>query len=144
MFADLLSVLSLAVASSLISAQGVTPADNQNPSSKSTADCQVVINEFMSAKQTAFADEDGDYGDWIELYNCTDKEINLEGWHLSDRPHRPRMWGFPATSIPAKGYLTVWASGKGKSDTNADNAQMLQTNLSIDDDCEIILLSLAE
>jgi len=33
----------------------------------------------MSAKQTTFADEDGDYGDWIELYNCTDKDINLEG-----------------------------------------------------------------
>ena len=144
MFANLLSVLSLAVAHSFTSAQGVTPADNQNPSSKSTADCQVVINEFMSAKQTAFADEDGDYGDWIELYNCTDKEINLEGWHLSDRPHRPKMWGFPATSIPAKGYLTVWASGKGKSDTTADNAQMLHTNFSIDADGEPLLLTNAE
>src|SRR5690625_4995824 len=70
----------------------------------------------MSARQRIMADEDGGYEDWIELYNCTDKEIDLSGWYLSDRYDRPLQWQFPAVTIPAKGFLVLWASGKDRSD----------------------------
>ena len=39
---------------------------------------QVVINEVCSANSALIADEDGDYEDWVELYNPTNFVINLE------------------------------------------------------------------
>lgn len=125
----------------------------------SRSNCQVVINEFMSARQRVLADEDGDYSDWIELYNCTDKDIDLEGWYLSDRYDMPLQWQFPAVQIPAQGYLIVWASGKDKiglwpsqatkedkkktHQTAADVGQTisLHTNFSIAAEGEPLLLS---
>ena len=43
-----------------------------------------VINEIMSANVSTITDEDGDYSDWIELYNGTNDAINLAGYTLSD------------------------------------------------------------
>ena len=32
---------------------------------------KLVINEVMSANVSTIADKDGDYPDWIEIYNAT-------------------------------------------------------------------------
>ena len=48
------------------------------------ANAQVVINEYC-ASSTSFLDEYGDNADWIELYNTSSADVNLEGWHLSDK-----------------------------------------------------------
>lgn len=45
---------------------------------------QILINEFLASNQTINADEDGDFEDWIELYNNGDEAVNLEGFGLSD------------------------------------------------------------
>jgi autotransporter-associated beta strand protein len=51
-------------------------------------------------------------GDWIELYNDGTAPVNLTGWSLTDDANKPRKWYFPAnSSIPAKGYLVVMATG---------------------------------
>jgi hypothetical protein len=53
------------------------------------------------------------YEDWIELRNLTDESVSLEGWYLTDNPDDLTKWRFPAGySIPAKGYLVVYASNK--------------------------------
>ena len=44
----------------------------------------VIINEVMSANSTIISDEDGDYSDWIELYNSSDELIDLENWEFKD------------------------------------------------------------
>ena len=50
--------------------------------------------------------------DWIELYNGGAAAVNLTGWSLSDDSGKPRKWYFPAgSSIPARGYLVVMATG---------------------------------
>src|SRR5690606_28638499 len=52
----------------------------------------------------------GRKADWVELYNTTAAPINLAGYYLSDNPENPAKWQFPTgTSIPANGYLIVWA-----------------------------------
>jgi len=43
-------------------------------------DKTVVINEFMVVNFTTVADQDGEYDDWIELYNLTSNEIDLSGY----------------------------------------------------------------
>jgi hypothetical protein len=74
----------------------------------------VVLNEIMPANGSTLADEDGDFEDWIELYNAGETSTDLTGWALSDDSTAPAKWIFPATEIPAGGYLGVWASGKDR------------------------------
>lgn len=77
------------------------------------ATVSVVINEVMSNNDSAFADGDGDYSDWIELYNAGDTPADLSGYHLSDRDGNPGKWKIPAGTILAAGeFVVVFASGK--------------------------------
>lgn len=74
------------------------------------------INEAMPVNRTTLADEDGDYSDWIELYNASDAPINLEGYMLSDTDGKPDRWRFPAVTIAPGEYRVVFASGKNRRD----------------------------
>jgi hypothetical protein len=69
----------------------------------------VVINEFMAADSTAVADQNGEFDDWIELFNTTNQPISLNGFYLSDNFGNPQKWQFPDTTIAANGYLIIWA-----------------------------------
>src|SRR5690625_4952943 len=91
------------------------------------ASCSVVINEFSAASQRQGADEDGDCRDWIELYDCPRRDIDLGGWYLSDRGKRPLRWRFPDSRLNGPDRLLVWASGKDR----RDDPSSLHTNCSI-------------
>ncbi|MCX8210577.1 MAG: lamin tail domain-containing protein [Lewinella sp.] len=70
----------------------------------------LVINEFMASNDTTQADQDGDFDDWIELYNNTSASISLDGFYLSDDTDNLTKWAFPdGTSIGGNGYLIIWA-----------------------------------
>ncbi|MCC5876509.1 MAG: CotH kinase family protein [Candidatus Sumerlaeia bacterium] len=71
----------------------------------------IVINEFMASNGNTISAADGEYHDWIELYNNTDEAVNLEGWFLSDTDNNPTRWQFPPVIIEPSGFLLVWASG---------------------------------
>ncbi|TVP81714.1 MAG: hypothetical protein EA353_01300 [Puniceicoccaceae bacterium] len=99
----------------------------------------VRINEVMASNGATIADEDGDYEDWIELYNYGSEPVDLTGWGLSDNPGSPFKWSFPAgTSIGPDDYLLVWASGKDRS------GDVLHTNYAIAAAGEALVLSQAE
>ncbi len=84
----------------------------------------VVINEFMASNATTLADEDGDYEDWIELYNPTSETVDLAGWGLSDDLDAPFKWAFsPGTTIGPGAYLLVWASGKDRTGQQPENSE---------------------
>lgn len=70
---------------------------------------QLVINEFCASNSNVIADEDGEYDDWVELYNNGDTAINLLGYTLSDDVDELNKWSFPNLSIGAGEYLLVWA-----------------------------------
>lgn len=77
----------------------------------------VVINEFMAANSAAYADPQGDYDDWIELYNAGVTAVNVGGMYITDdltSPTKHRIpTGFPAqTTIPAGGRLILWADNE--------------------------------
>ncbi len=94
----------------------------------SLAERGVVINEFMASNGSVIADEDGDYEDWIELFNKTDDPVNLGGFFLSDDYSDPYKWVFPDHTVIQPGsFLIVWASGKDRSSPH----QPLHTNFSI-------------
>ena len=60
-------------------------------------------------------DSDGEYDDWIELYNNTDQPVDLSYYYLTDRYANHIKWSFPYGSvIDGNGYLTVWADGQAQ------------------------------
>ncbi|MEM1120834.1 MAG: lamin tail domain-containing protein [Bacteroidota bacterium] len=72
----------------------------------------LVINEFMASNDVTVADQDGEFDDWIELYNNTNASIDLTGYALSDDATELTQWTFPeGTTIAANDYLIVWADG---------------------------------
>ena len=92
------------------------------------------INEFIASNSSTISDEDGDYEDWIELYNYGNEPVQLEGWSLSDDYSNPYRWVFPDTIIQPGEFLLVWASGKDRKE------DALHTNFSIDASGEELLL----
>ena len=69
----------------------------------------VVVNE-VSASNTVAANEYGKRNDWIELYNTTDHDIDLEGMFLTDDPNEPEKYKIASPAIiPAHGYYIIWA-----------------------------------
>ncbi len=69
----------------------------------------LVINEFMAINNTIVADQNGEYDDWIELYNNSSSPISLNGYYLTDNENDLTKWIFPDTSIGANDYLIIWA-----------------------------------
>lgn len=96
----------------------------------------VVISEFMALNRDTIVDEDGANSDWIELHNPGDAAINLDGYHLTDRADDLNRWRLPNVSLPAGGYLTVFASSKDR----AVAASELHTNFSLSGDGEYLAL----
>ena len=74
------------------------------------ADVPVVINELMASNNKCTQDPQGQYNDWIELYNYGSNPINIGGIYLTDDLSVPTKWQFPSpTVIQAGGYLLIWA-----------------------------------
>jgi hypothetical protein len=69
-----------------------------------------VINEWL-ASNTRYPDPtDGNFDDWFELYNPTDKPIDLIGYRLSQRATENTKFVIPSGYIiPPHGFLLVWA-----------------------------------
>ncbi len=77
---------------------------------------QVVINEYSASNLSSYLDNYSKTEDWIELYNPTDTEIDISGYHLSDKENKETKWEIPAgTLIPENGYLVFWCSGRDES-----------------------------
>ena len=74
----------------------------------------LVISEFMANNETTLADEDGDFSDWIEIYNPGSAAVDLTGWHLTDSAKDLDRWTFPAVTIESRQVLLVWASSKNR------------------------------
>jgi len=68
----------------------------------------LVINEFMAGNTETIADPQGEYDDWVEIYNRSSESISLEGIYLTDDPEDTVHWEFPDTSIAGYGYILVW------------------------------------
>ena len=68
----------------------------------------VTVNE-VCAKNTTFQAEDGNFYDWIELYNSSTEDADISGWGLSDSEKKPYLYVFPeGTSIKSGERLVVF------------------------------------
>ncbi|MBP1539683.1 MAG: lamin tail domain-containing protein [Prevotella sp.] len=78
--------------------------DNVNP-----ADV-LVANEIQVANIDQFIDYSFNYGAWLELYNTSDKKVNLGGLFVSDDPNDPMKFMIPMGYgvIQPHGYKTIY------------------------------------
>lgn len=103
----------------------------------------VRINE-VSASNSCFINEYGKKNDWVELYNTTDAEIDVEGMYLSDDADNPMKYQLTAggtganTKIPAHGYLLVWC------DNQATTSRGLHASFKLSGEGGVVLLTAAD
>ncbi len=80
----------------------------------------VRITEFMAGNTKTTRDEDGDFSDWLEIYNYGDQALDLGSWYLTDNAANLAKWRFPAgVTLPADTYLLIWASSKNRTNPAA-------------------------
>ena len=96
------------------------------------ADDSLYLNEFMASNGSVLADGAGQYDDWIELYNAGPVALDVGGMFLTDDSDEPAQWQIPTdrpdlTTIPAAGYLLIWADGDA-SDTELHANFKLSSN----------------
>jgi len=97
----------------------------------------IVINEFMAQNDSFIADPNGNYDDWIEIYNSGDEAADISGMFLTDNLSFPDKWQVPDNTpeaiIPPHGYLLIWAD-------NEPNEGTLHANFRLSADGEEIAL----
>jgi len=84
----------------------------------------LLISEFMADNGGTLRDEDGEESDWIEIHNSGSEPALLFGWALTDDMGDLGKWKFPNLTLPAGGYLVVFASANDRTST----AGRLHTN----------------
>ena len=99
-----------------------------------SAQSQIALNEFLASNNSTNQDPDfQSFADWIELHNNSNVAVDISGWWLSDDADILNKWVFPAgASIPANGFLLVWADGQNTG---------LHTNYKLSSAGEKIILS---
>ena len=96
----------------------------------------LYISEIVASNETAFADEYGEYSDYIEIYNGEKFGIDLTAYHLSDAEYDTNKWVFPkGTVIEPNSYMIIFASGKNTCKTYC------HTNFKLSSNGEVVTLS---
>ncbi len=93
------------------------------------------VPEPTGEEEEATAEGPDSAADWIELHNTGAEDVNLTGWSLTDDPGETRKWIFPNITIPAGGYLVVFADGL---DLRNNPGGYLHTNFSLSKDGEYV------
>ncbi len=106
-----------------------------------TAWADVLITEFLAGNDTVLADEDGDFRDWIEIFNSGSSTADLGGYYLTDESGNLTKWQIPAgTSLEPSSFLVVFASDKDR----AVAGEELHTNFKLSTSGEYLALVAAD
>jgi hypothetical protein len=97
---------------------------------------RLAITELMALNESTLVDEDGDPSDWIEIHNPEARDVDLDGWYLTDNRRDLTRWRFPSARVAAGDYLLVYASGKDRAVAGAE----LHTNFALDSGGETLAL----
>lgn len=78
---------------------------------------QLSIHEVCFDNHSNLSDENGQYYDWIELYNSGIDNIELNNYFLNDEANFGSAWQLPPLNLPAGQFLLVYASGESDKST---------------------------
>lgn len=88
----------------------IPKAVNVSASGQMSTHAGLVLSEIMSDNASALPDENGQFGDWVELHNTLSEPMNLAGVGLSDRGDRIKFL-FPEVTLAADGRVVVFCDG---------------------------------
>ncbi|MDO4378706.1 MAG: CotH kinase family protein [Erysipelotrichia bacterium] len=89
------------------------------PQQADTAISKLVINEVMTNNSGVYVNSNNEKSDYVELYNGTDKTIDLSGYGLSDKGDRVK-WVIEEATIEPHGYVVISLTGKNEEGLNAN------------------------
>ncbi len=98
---------------------------------------ELCLNEVMSLNVTTLEDEDGEYPDWIELYNPGSVAIDLHNYGLSDTEDDLFKYKLPTCIVQPGKFLVIFASDKNRTQTG----KPLHTNFKIKSKGETLYLT---
>ena len=73
---------------------------------------KLAITEYMTNNLSNIKAFDDRFYSMIEIHNYGDKDINLEGFYLSNKEDNIGRYAFPDVVIKSNDYLSIYASGK--------------------------------
>ena len=76
-----------------------------------TTNADIRITEIMFSNKAAVNDGNGNFYDYVEIYNASDSSVSLDHYSLTDDSTDVQKSPLTGISIPAKGYAVVWCSG---------------------------------
>ncbi|MDO4741087.1 MAG: lamin tail domain-containing protein, partial [Eubacteriales bacterium] len=89
-----------------VSSGGSAPVSEISPTTA------VRVNEIMSSNGSAWSDERGEFGDWIEITNTSATEsIDITGWMLADAADSLNAFTFPSHVIGPGEFVLVFCDG---------------------------------
>lgn len=80
-----------------------------------------VVNEVMASNVDEFISPAYNFDGWVELYNTTDRAVELGGIYVSDDAANLRKWHTPVNMgvLPANGYAVIWFDSNDLRQQNA-------------------------
>jgi hypothetical protein len=76
----------------------------------------LYINELMASNNNTIHDENGEYDDWIEIFNPGTDTLDLAGYYITDNLQQPFKHQIPTgsnkTKISPRSFLILWADGQ--------------------------------
>ena len=98
----------------------------------------VVLSELQAANRATLPDADGDFSDWIELYNPSAESADLSGCYLSDDEAEPCKWRIPELTLQPGEYRVIFCSRKDRAEGE------LHTSFALSDKGDSLCLSSPE
>ena len=99
---------------------------------------KLYITSILAKNDTLLADNNGEYSDYIEIYNGYSYQINLKNYHLSDNEYETDKWTFPDIDINPKEHLIIYATGL---DTCDIESRICHTNFKLNSTGETLTLT---
>ena len=95
----------------------------------------IVLSELQASNKATVPDADGDFVDWIELYNPDAEPSDISGCWLSDDENEPCKWQIPSLTIEGGAYALIFCSKKDRAEDG------LHTNFKLSGDGDAVFFS---
>ena len=113
-----------------------TGKTSEEPIYKINNEYKLEITEYMTNNISYKVSSDNKFYSLIEIHNNDEKDIELEGFYLTDKEDNIGKYQFPKITIKKNDYLIVYASGLNKVINNE-----VHTNFKLNNNDGVIVLS---
>lgn len=97
---------------------------------------KIRINEYLVSNKGSGYNREGIYYDWVELYNYSDKDINLKNLYVSDNKNKLTKYKLPDKVLKNGEYVVIYLSGK-----NEYKDDEIHANFKLSSKDKVILIS---